>query len=49
MPRTTDPAGGRDEEPGPLGRRLAWFAALWLAGLAVTAAIAYGLRALLFL
>ena len=50
MPPTTDrpPARG---EPGqaPLGRRLAWFAALWLAGLAATAAVAYGLRALLFL
>jgi len=32
-----------------LRRRLAWFAGLWLAGLAVTAALAYGLRALLFL
>ncbi len=32
-----------------LGRRLAWFAALWLASLAATAAVAYGLRALLFL
>lgn len=30
-------------------RRLAWFVALWLAGLAVTVTVAYGLRALLFL
>lgn len=32
-----------------LARRLAWFVALWLAGLAVTVTVAYGLRALLFL
>jgi hypothetical protein len=32
----------------PLGERLLWFAGLWLGGLLVTAAIAYGLRALLF-
>ena len=32
----------------PLGERLLWFAGLWLGGLAVTAAVAYGLRALLF-
>lgn len=30
-----------------LGRRLAWFAGLWVASLTVTAAVAYGLRALL--
>ena len=41
--------GRRDGDSGPLGRRLAWFAALWLASLAATAAVAYGLRALLFL
>jgi hypothetical protein len=36
-------------EPEPsLGRRLAWFAALALGGLLTTAAVAYGLRALLF-
>lgn len=50
MRPTTDHGPARHrEEPGPLGRRLAWFAALWLAGLGVTAAVAYGLRALLFL
>ncbi len=50
MPPTTDRLrrdGG--PEQAPLGRRLAWFVALWLAGLIVTAAVAYGLRALLFL
>jgi len=51
MRPTTDAGDGgeRREEAGPLGRRLAWFAALWLAGLLATAAVAYGLRALLFL
>lgn len=49
MPPTTDDARRPGEDPGPLSRRLAWFAALWLAGLAATAALAYGLRALLFL
>lgn len=38
MPGTTDP--GR-------GRRLAWFAGLYLAGLASVAAIAYAIRAVL--
>lgn len=30
-------------------RQWLWFAALWLAGLAVVAGVSYGLRALLFL
>lgn len=34
------------EEP-PLARRLLWFAGLWVAGLAVTASVAYALKALL--
>lgn len=38
----------KDEIQAPLWRRLAWFAALWIASLAATAAVAYGLRALLF-
>lgn len=29
------------------GRRFVWFAALWIAGVAATAALAYGIRALL--
>lgn len=29
---------------GPLWQRLAWFAALWLGGLAAVSALAYGLR-----
>lgn len=28
----------------PLGKRLAWFAVLWIAGLLGVAAVAYGLR-----
>ncbi len=46
---TTERARRRDQEPGSLGRRLVWFAALWLAGLGVTAVVAYGMRALLFM
>ena len=36
-------------EQKPFGRRLAWFVLLYAAGLAVTAGLVYGLRALLFL
>jgi len=32
---------------GPLWRRLAWFVALAAGGMGVTAAVAYGLRALI--
>ena len=31
--------------PGSLGRRLAWFLVLWLAGVAVVATVSFGLRA----
>ncbi len=31
----------------PLGKRLLWFAALWLGGLIAVAAVAYSLRALI--
>ena len=50
MPPTTD-QHPRDGEGGrsTLASRLAWFAALWLAGLGATALLAYGLRALLFM
>jgi hypothetical protein len=37
-------------EPGeqrPLRRRLLWFAGLWIASLALVAAVSYGLRALI--
>ena len=30
-------------------RRVAWFVGLWAAGVAVTAAVAYGLRLIIFL
>lgn len=32
-----------------LGRRLGWFALLWVGGLVTVAAVAYALRGLLFL
>ena len=44
MRDTTD--SGR-KRSGAGMRRVAWFAALYLAGLAVTLALSYGLRALL--
>lgn len=44
MRDTTDPGRGR-WRPGV--RRAAWFVALYLAGLAVTVALSYGLRAVL--
>ncbi len=37
------------DPPRPLRMRLLWFAALWIGGLAATAALAYILRALLFI
>ena len=38
---------GADAAPSPLWRRLAWFVGIALAGSAVTAILAYGLKALL--
>ena len=37
------------EAPRPLRSKLLWFAALWIGGLVATAAVAYLLRAALFL
>ncbi|SMD12859.1 hypothetical protein SAMN06297251_13319 [Fulvimarina manganoxydans] len=37
----------RGEAPGPLSRRLGWFALYWLAGLAVIFTIAYLIRLVL--
>ena len=37
------------EPPRPLRRRLLWFIALWFSGLAITATVAYLLRAALFI
>ena len=50
MPGTIRPVPPPEsgEPPPSLASRLAWFVALGAAGLAVTAAVAYGLRALLF-
>ncbi|MBA3050071.1 MAG: DUF2474 domain-containing protein [Brevundimonas sp.] len=42
------PPPGPGEPSGPLWKRLAWFAALAVAASAVTATVAYGLRALPF-
>jgi len=36
-----------NEKHGPLWRRLAWFVALWIAGVAVTAGVAVLIRAVL--
>jgi hypothetical protein len=38
-----------DEPPRPLRSRLLWFAALWVGALVATAAVAYVLRAALFI
>ncbi len=35
------------ETPRPLGKRLVWFAVLWVGSLCAVAAIAYALRALI--
>ncbi|MGY3449607.1 DUF2474 family protein [Bradyrhizobium sp. USDA 4353] len=34
----------RSEPPAPLAKRLAWFVALWLAGVATVGAVAFLLR-----
>jgi hypothetical protein len=34
----------RKAEPGPLGRRLIWFAVLWLGGVGAVTVISFGLR-----
>ena len=38
---------GEQDTPKRLSRRLGWFLALWLAGVAVVTAVAYGLRLLI--
>jgi hypothetical protein len=49
MPAIIEPVGPPPpgEAPPPLAMRLVWFAALTLAGIGATAAVAYGLRWLL--
>ena len=32
-----------DDTPGPLWKRLAWFVALWAAGVAAVGALGYGI------
>ena len=39
MPTTTEPVG-----PGPWWKRLAWFVALWAAGVLVVGSVAYLIR-----
>jgi hypothetical protein len=34
----------REAEPRPLGRRLMWFAVLWLGGVGAVTVISFGLR-----
>ena len=34
-------------EPGPLWRRLGWFAAIWAASVAALAVVAYAIRAVI--
>jgi hypothetical protein len=46
MPAIIEPPD-ESGSPGPLGRRLAWFAGLALASAGVTIAVAYLLKALL--
>ncbi len=48
MPAIIEPQGP-GETPGPLWRKLAWFAGIAAASSAATATVAYLLRALLFI
>jgi hypothetical protein len=44
MPRRTTSQDTSGETPQPLAKRLLWFAALWLAGVASLILVALGLR-----
>lgn len=44
-----EPVGPGNEEEPPLGMRLFWFVAIALASMLAVAAVAYTLRALLFI
>lgn len=48
MPGIIEPPPEPGDPSPPLASRLAWFAGLSLAGVGAVAAVAYGLRALLF-
>jgi hypothetical protein len=47
MPRIIEGPPEEGEPQRPLGAKLGWFVALWIASLCVVAAIAYSLRALI--
>jgi hypothetical protein len=47
MPPIIEGPPGDGEAKRPLGKRLLWFAVLWLGSLAAVAAVAYALRALI--
>lgn len=47
MPRIIEGPPEEGEQLRPLGKRLLWFAVLWVGGLASVAAVAYALRALI--
>ncbi len=47
MPPIIEGPPEEGEPRPPLGKRLIWFAVIWIASLAVVAAAAYGLRALI--
>jgi len=47
MPPIIEGPPEEGEPPRPLGKKLIWFAALWIASLAAVAAVAYTLRALI--
>lgn len=47
MPPIIEGPPEEGEERRPLGRRLLWFAALWVGSLLAVAAVAYALRALI--
>jgi hypothetical protein len=47
MPPIIEGPPEEGEERRPLGKRLVWFAVLWVGSLAAVAAVAYALRALI--
>jgi hypothetical protein len=38
---------GNNTRPGPLWKRLGWFAVIWIASVAILGVIAYGLKAVI--